>query len=500
MRKPSSFLMRAIQTAVAGHSAQNDQYNLYWINDCKSLDFACERGLLSLYQRVFAEAPYYEEFTGEQVYREFQETLKQLGLIFMATEKQGLDRVRGFVSSLPLLNVPDVASSVKNIVDLNKTAYFAEDGVDKDYRRRGISRLMKNALIQANWMSGAEHIVLRTSDHNYRQVAAVSKEGGQVISNIFQNVTNARQGGQIMQDRRAFYLFTPENEIDYDYLHRVIIVRPGGNDTAVVWDNIPRPQQNAIAASIQKNYPGIEQVMFVEKNPENGLIRGQMAGGEFCGNASRSLGYLLLDCKDGSIDVEVSGASKLTKITVKEGRAGIEIPIKSGFENIKTLSNGEKIVDLDGISHLITYEGQETAQRLALISDLEERKNEVRKILAEIGLANQSAAGVMVTKILTDGRQYLDPYVNVRDTGTLYYESACGSGSTAVGLAQAVTCGNNIIDLEIVQPSGLSLIVNIRCDSKSILKASVDGPIEILFDSRMYLPRKTIVPKPALSL
>ena len=500
MRKRSSYLARAIQTAVAGHSAQNDRYNLYWVNDGKSLDFAAERGLLGLYRRVFAEPPYNEDFTDDQVYQEFQDTLKQDGLIFTATEKQGLDRVLGFVSSLPLSRVPEVASSVSGIVDADKAAYFAEDGVDKAYRRQGISSIMKNTLVQANWMSGAEHIVLRTSDQNYRQAAAVTRGGGRVISNVFQNVASTRQGGEVMQDRRAFYLFTPEQEADCDYLQRVTILRPGGNDTAIVWDNIPRRQQADVASSIQKTYPGVEQVMFMEKNPVTGRIRGQMAGGEFCGNATRSLGYLLQDGKDGIIDLEVSGTDKTMSVTVKGGQAMAEIPVKPDLKSVSTRASGEMIVQLDGISHLVTREGQPTASRLQAISDLEARKAEVKAILAEVGLASHPASGVMLVRELPGGKLALDPYVYVRDTGTLYYESACGSGSTAVGMVQAIACESSVKALEILQPSGMTLNVQVKRNEKEFQQALVNGPVEILFDARMYLPREVVERKRVLAL
>lgn len=499
MRKRSPFLARAIQTAVQGNSASNERYNLYWVNDGKSLDFACERGLLGLYRRVFAEPPYNEDFTNDQVYGEFQDTLKQDGLVFMATEKQGLDRVLGFVSSLPLTRVPEVATSVAGAVDPDKAAYFAEDGVEKDYRRKGISSLMKNMLIQANWMSGADHIVLRTSDQNYRQAAAVTKAGGQVISGAFQHVASPRQGGQIMQDRRAFFLFTPEQETNYDYLQRVSIVRPGGNDTAIVWDNIPRRQQGDIASSIQKTYPGVEQVMFIERNPENGRIRGQMAGGEFCGNATRSLGYLLLDGKDGTIDVEVSGANRPMTVVVKNGQAMTEIPVKPDLESIKALPSGETIANLDGISHLITRDDQQIGQRLNSISDLETRKLEVKKVLDEVGLSKEPASGVMVTSERPDGKLRLDPYVYVRDTGTLYYETGCGSGSTAIGLSQAKANSQSVDSLEIIQPSGLPLVVSVQRGETAFKQATVNGPVEVMFDSRMYLPRQVIEKKQSLT-
>lgn len=500
MRKRSSSLAVAIQVAVSGNSVQNDRYNLYWVNDRKSLDCACERGLLGLYRRVFSEPPYNEEFTNDQVYAEFQDTLRQNGLVFIATQKLNPDRVLGFVSSLPLSCVPDIAERLEGITEPDRAAYFAEDGVDKDYRRKGISSLMKTMLIQANWISGADHIVLRTSDQNYRQISAVTKSGGCVISSIFQQVTSPRQGGQIMQDRRAFYLFTPEAETRYDHLQRVTIARPGGNDTAIVWDNIPRRGQTEVAAAIQKNYPGVEQVMFIERNRETMRLRGQMAGGEFCGNATRSLGYLLLNGKDGTIDVEVSGATKPMTVTVKNGQAMTEIPVRDDLSSVQILENGEKIVRLDGISHMITGPDQPTGQRLNAINDLEARKAQVKMVLKEVGLDQEPASGVMVVSTRPDGKLRLDPYVYVRDTGTLYYETGCGSGSTAIGLTKTIETDQSIEGLEILQPSGLPLIVTVDREENNFKQARVNGPIEIVYDAHMYLPRQAIETKASLSL
>ena len=169
------------------------------------------------------------------------------------------------------------------------------------------------------------------------------------------------------------------------------IVRPGGNDTAVVWDNVTRQQQAAIASLIQKTYPGIEQVMFVERNPETGKIRGQMAGGEFCGNATRSLGYLLLNGKEGSIDLEVSGTSQPMTVMVKDGSAQTMIPINKNLSSVVTLDNGEMVVNLEGISHLITCTHQPSAQRMAGCVSDEMRKDMAKQILVENNLATLPA-------------------------------------------------------------------------------------------------------------
>ena len=186
-------------------------------------------------------------------------------------------------------------------------------------------------------------------------------------------------------------------------------------------------------------------------------------------------------------------------VTVKNGQAMTEIPVRDDLSSVQTLENGERIVRLDGISHMITGSEQVTGQRLNAIADLEARKAEVKAILKEIGLDQEPASGVMVVSERQDGKLRLDPYVYVRDTGTLYYESGCGSGSTAIGLTKTIETGQSVDGLEIIQPSGLPLIVTVERGERNFKQARVNGPIEIVYDARMYLPRQAIEKKPSLS-
>lgn len=52
-----------------------------------------------------------------------------------------------------------------------------------------------------------------------------------------------------------------------------------------------------------------------------------------------------------------------------------------------------------------------------------------------------------------DNKIQLTPIVYVRDINTLFYETACGSGTTAVGIYQSFKNGKSV-NLEVVQPSG----------------------------------------------
>lgn len=290
------------------------------------------------------------------------------------------------------------------------------------------------------------------------------------------------------QVTRSFYTFdlNTADPATVTTLDRVTIARPGGNDTAIVWDTVSRDKQGALSKKIQATYPGIEQVMFVEEGV-NGLKRGQMAGGEFCGNATRSLGYLLMAGKDGEITLEVSGANKPMKVTVDNGMAQTSLPVKEDLESAQQDGNNY-IVHLDGISFVITSSKDEMGQKILSAKDEEAQKEVVMDILNNNGFAKDyPASGIMVAEPQEDGSFKMEPFVYVRDTGTLYYETGCGSGSTSVGVMVAKETGLPVDKLKITQPSGMDLLVSIDRDSDGFKGASVNGPIEIVFDGRMYI-------------
>ena len=71
------------------------------------------------------------------------------------------------------------------------------------------------------------------------------------------------------------------------------ICRPGGNDTALVYgSDYTQEQKKCINDAIMKKHSNVEQVGFIDFNKKPEL---QMAGGEFCGNATRSAANLYLD-------------------------------------------------------------------------------------------------------------------------------------------------------------------------------------------------------------
>ena len=464
-----------------------------WVKTSEELTGVLKEGLTELYQQVYADPPYNEAFSPEDVRKVFKETLSAGGLILTAASPDD-GRTVAFITSVPMAAAEPLVSDVINaIIPPGTASYFSEEGVARDWRRRGLSTNMKDLLLTANFLSGFENIVLRTSVYNYPQIAAINKSGGIVIPNLFQNVESRRGDGSIITDKRAFYLFNREwtdQAENLRILNRVTIVRPGGNDTAIVWDHIQRKDHSSVSLRIQQTYPEIEQVMFIEPLAKASAFRSQMAGGEFCGNATRSLGYLMLGSKDGKIEVEVSGAIRPLTVEVRDGLSRTQIPILNDLNCVKPIGDtGEYMVRLEGISFLITFVDVNHGSQVASLNNLEQKKKRILEILNEYRLSEWASSGLLVLSRKENGDLHLDPFVYVKDTGTLCYESGCCSGSAAVGLMLAKQSGSSVSDQKIVQPNGMDLYVSVDRDDRAFISATVNGPIEILFDGKMYLYR-----------
>lgn len=103
---------------------------------------------------------------------------------------------------------------------------------------------------------------------------------------------------------------------------KYIIYDPGGNKTALVIGTYYK-QKKEINDRILKLHKDVEQVGFISTK-NNQLI---MAGGEFCGNATRCSVSYYLKGQPGLIDIKVSGTSKILKAGIDSlGKAFSQIP------------------------------------------------------------------------------------------------------------------------------------------------------------------------------
>lgn len=254
---------------------------------------------------------------------------------------------------------------------------------------------------------------------------------------------------------------------------KITILRPSGNDTALIEGLVEKAKRKSINDAILKRFPKVEQVGFYEYDKQKNLARLEMAGGEFCGNATRSLAYLLLNGKRGTTVIKASGAKKLLKAGVnKSNFAYAEMPIYKTSNSITQLSSSLYQVRLEGIVHLITPNNQSYSKP--------KLKKEARRLLKKTALLySQPASGVMFVDSSKEMIN-LQPVVWVRDIQTLFCETACASGTTAVGLWKMKDLELKNASFEILQPSKQCIKVFIEKEGKRFKTAIIDGPIKIV--------------------
>jgi len=167
------------------------------------------------------------------------------------------------------------------------------------------------------------------------------------------------------------------------------IFNPGGNITALVFNNHYNVQKKKIINDlILRKHCEVEQVGFIDNDDFNL----QMAGGEFCGNATRcAVKYYLKDNLEKEIFIKISGMKeKLLSGIDDENKIWVDIPIKSIKCNI---SSGVSIVKLDGITHIVIDEYQSKKY----LKDKESLKECAKKIIEELKIED-SAVGVLFTE------------------------------------------------------------------------------------------------------
>ena len=155
-----------------------------------------------------------------------------------------------------------------------------------------------------------------------------------------------------------------------EYSVNIIMADPAGNRTAFITDPVPARLQAALGAAIVADEElDAEQAGFITMPGPGHPGHLQMSGGEFCGNASRSFGYLIgrerqmRTGEKGSITV--SGAREPLQVTLGEEGAEARMPLPEKTGQIQISGAGTfPYVEFAGITHLI-LEDRETDSGLA---------------------------------------------------------------------------------------------------------------------------------------
>ena len=202
------------------------------------------------------------------------------------------------------------------------------------------------------------------------------------------------------------------------------ILNPGGNKTAIVIGNeYSKEERKEINDKILKDNPEVEQVGFISTDKN----RLDMAGGEFCVNATRCAIWEYLKGEEGEIELEVSGLKSRAKggITAKKD-VYADMKVEKGLSNLIEKKGIYNIVKLDGIT-LAVVEEKDSKEYIKLLKEDENKaKNELKEIMKTFN-TEESAAGIILLEE-ENGRTKINPVIWVKTVDTLYYETACEIG------------------------------------------------------------------------
>jgi len=225
-----------------------------------------------------------------------------------------------------------------------------------------------------------------------------------------------------------------------------------------------------------KLFPNIEQVGFVFiKNQQINL---NMAGGEFCGNATRSTARLALDNEIGDLEINVSGVNKPLKAGItKNNEAYAQMPVFSDPSKVKQDPDNKTawIVEMEGIIHYIDFD----SSQIQSLSKEEIKRFALTKI-KEKKLDKFPASGVIFVRKLENENFQIIPIVYVKNIGTLFLETACGSGTCALGQVMAIINNQSIVELPVVQPSGEIIKISIDYQDGEFKYAQIQGQVQNL--------------------
>ena len=241
------------------------------------------------------------------------------------------------------------------------------------------------------------------------------------------------------------------------------IFNPAGNITALVLgDEYNLEQKKLINKKIMEKEPKVEQVGFLSQKYK----RLTMAGGEFCGNATRCAMLYYIEGQQ-SIELEINNHIINAGINVKEG-VWCEISIEQ-YKITKINKNIYKVV-LKGITILVVKD----------IISYKNFKQNAKELINKYNL-NDDAVGVMfVDRVESIIKMY--PIVWVREIDTFFFENACGSGTIAVAMLESWLT-NTSREYHIIQHSGETLIAEIAIKNNVIERAILKG--EVKFDEKI---------------
>lgn len=247
---------------------------------------------------------------------------------------------------------------------------------------------------------------------------------------------------------------------------KVVRADPSGNITLFVLDPVPRADRASLAARLMAK-SDVEQVGFLCSPLYGSDGRIEMAGGEFCGNATRSFGMLISQTKGDpvQVQVEVSGCAQPITVDVDltHHTARAQMPLPRSVASAIVDGHSGVLVDLEGIAHFVV---EHIPPSLEFFYKAEPLFRDIPDL---------EAYGVI---FLNPDRSAITPLVKVPAAGTLVWEGSCGSGSLAAAVAQSQSTLDGAFVRDYLQPAGIIQATVIR-QKGTAAAAYIGGPVTL---------------------
>ncbi|MBD3244923.1 MAG: GNAT family N-acetyltransferase [Candidatus Moranbacteria bacterium] len=465
------------------HEGEESKFQIHKLSSISELEELSDQlDFLVTYMKSFGNPPYSEKFQAEDISEWFRKDYKEGNILTIRNED---DKIMGLAAG-----------------KMEDGVYWLEElAVNPEKQRQGAGKELMTQIIKIAKQKNAKAIELKTNVDNENAITLYESLGFESTGEKILT-SSLRSNGKMEVDEREFYRF----KIDQDYqpekqLRSVHLMSPGGNPTALVLDQFDQLEKSKRKKAYQKTNDAlmkelgesrVEQVGFLIP-PENkeALVCLRMAGGEFCGNALRSAVELMTKKQPGQGKIEVllvednkEKRKVLNYEVFKDGQIEVEMLLPEDLKKVYSTAQDnedksimyEKIV-LDGIEHVIIKD--ETISEGILEKDEETKYREkADSILNDNGLKESSpAAGVLFVKKNESGQTIMQPFVYVREIKTFFYESACGSGTTALALSEAKD-KQNTTNLDVVQPTRATITCTIKKEGGQISGVNVKGFVE----------------------
>lgn len=258
---------------------------------------------------------------------------------------------------------------------------------------------------------------------------------------------------------------------------RYSIFDPCGNVTALVETPTDVHDRTSVAAEIMKRHSDVEQVGFFRfLSGEEGntcQIDLQMAGGEFCGNASMCAAGLFLfsdSFSDDPMDLKLRVSGALQPVRVQVHRTGADqfaasilmppsMTVEEPEFSLGSMAGKLPLVRMGGISHIIV---EPDSPFFALKGSPKTAEDAVK---TWCGMLSVECLGLMFLE-RNEKRSFLTPLVYVPACQTVFWERSCASGTAAAGMYLAEKAGGPL-GITLNEPGG-SLRVAVSPDQKDV--------------------------------